>query len=517
MIFDLPTTYTAANSASDATSNFNKIARDIITTAKGGSHLNPVDYLLIRDNEDKAVTAKRVEKFAPKNYLGAAIRLQKVKQSSGQLDIHSDSLPGDATRWGKFLKSVNCYGDSLPEFVLNTFEDVLIQKKSYVLVELPNFDLDDNINQAQLESLNLQNITPKLVPIPLLNILACKEDGDGVNWIKYKELETVENPLKGTTYNLNIYLIDSEHITMWSWVDVKVNCDGNPVSIFDPTLKRGKGGYKQFNPDKNTAIPVSVPHNRDICPVVKFELSDSKWMADQCFHAQKIIYGQYMNLIHSAVNAGFVQKWGKPVAGKPNSVTPVPKSISAQEVAQNMDDDSFMFLEQFQFAEIGGSSIDAQMKVLDDLRDFIFQMISGNTSYLMSKGVIEQSGKAKEVDLHLQALTLKDHGLEILQFTTRILQHTARAFGVTSQELLDAIACSGMNRFNSQLLGDSLDTLERILKLPPEVLTSEILKEAYQQLYSILAENNDYSEKAIALDAIATKSELFVKSTMEFI
>jgi len=503
--------YSQLNSESDFYKEFLPIVAEIETLANGGRFLNPNDYLLMRDGEDSDITKKRLEKFCPENYLGAAIRIQRVNQKSGQLEVRSQSLPTDEIidqdKWQKFLYSVDKKHSNVKDFVLDVFENALINK--YVFVQIELRELSDELNVAQIETIDT---LPYYFVIPIQCVMAESSEGREVKWLKYKRMVTVEDPLEGTSYNFQYILVDDKHITIWQYDDVTIR-DGSIHQIWDQKLNNGKGSYRNIR-KTDLAIPKSIEHKRGKCPIVKYEMDDSLYMAHQVKDAQRIIYGLGMNLLHTAANSGFVQKWGKPILATGNapnglSYIPIPKDALAEIVkqyAESMGDESIMMMEHFTFEELKGDSIKMQREIIDSLKQYIFTTILFNNAQFQQGNNSRQSGAAKEIDFHIQNLALKDHGSTIIEFTQDLLTHTAYAFGLSGDFHIEV---SGMDRFDIRPIREALNLASEIFALPDGSVPNEVYVEVMTQLSSIIVENNTQQFKANLSESIKDRIESF--------
>ncbi|QLF85078.1 hypothetical protein [Nostoc phage YongM] len=505
---------------SDELKEYLPIAKDISTVAKGGHELDPHEYLLIRDDESPGVTKKRVEKFAPENYLGAAIRLQRILQKSGVLEIKSESLPGELTVWENFFNKVDKRNSSLKDFVIDVFTEALINKYCYVQIELSKLDFD-TVTEAEAESI-LSTRKPYYFKIPLQSIMVEKCDGDKIEWIKYKRVDKIDNPFDKTKYNMTYVLIDDEHITTWTYYDVILNDSGDISKIWDQTLEYGKGSYRYIDKDKDKADPVSFKHNRGSCPVVRYRMDDSLYMADQVYLAQKMIYGLSMNLFHTASNAGFIQKWIRPyIAGNDTRISkesggasyiPLPKEALAEIIkkyAESLGDESVIMADFFTFEELAGTSVEMQIGLIDRLRNYIFTAILFNNAKFEQTTSDTQSGAAKEIDFYVQNLALKDHGSGIVEFTRSLLAETAKAFGYDSG---GEIVVSGMDRYDVRPIENVLALMERLFKLPQSAIPKELLIESMSQLTRLIIENTTFEYKNTLNDVIIDSIDTYLQS-----
>ncbi|AND75489.1 hypothetical protein [Nostoc phage N1] len=500
------------------------IFKDIQTVAKGGSELDPTDYLLIRDDESPGITKKRVEKFAPENYLGAAIRLQRILQKSGVIEIKPETLPGDIKIWEEFFNKVDKRNSSLKDFVIDVFTEALINKHCYVQIELSKLDFD-TVTEAEAEGI-LNNRKPYYFKIPLQSIMSEKSDGDTIEWIKYKRIDKIENPFDKTKYNMTYVLLDDTHITTWTFYNVIITDSGEVSKIWDQSLSYGQGGYRPIDKDKDKAKPVSFAHNRGKAPVVRYTVDDSLYMSDQVYLAQKMIYGLSMNLFHTAANAGFIQKWIRPyIAGNDTRISkesggasyiPLPKEALNEIVkkyAESLGDESVIMADFFTFEELAGTSVEMQIGLIDRLAKYIFTSILFNNSRFEQVNSDNQSGAAKEIDFYVQNLALKDHGSAIVEFTRSLLNHTARAFGHTNH--IDSIVVSGMDRYDVRPLENVLSVIERLFKLPTKAVTKDLLVESMTQLSRLIIENTTFEYKNDLNNAIIDSIDKYLSSVDE--
>lgn len=499
--------------------------KEIQTLAKGGRKLKAEDYLLIRDYEKEEITAKRKENFAPLNYLGAAVRLQKVNQNSGSLDVDNSSLPGDTNFWKGLLSKFK-----FKDFILDVFEEALITQVCYVQIENQLLDLNipvEELNKAQEEELKKQNenlFYPYAFMIPIQSIMGEKIIDNEIKWIKYKRIIVLDSPFSKTKYNMQYILIDDTHTTIWEYEDITLDGDGNIKLIWDQRINNGKGAYRKIDKLKDLAKPLSIEHGRDRCPVIRYKITDSLYMADQVKDAQRLIYGLVMNGIHTVRNAGFVQKWGQPYNGGIASsrdsggvsFMPLPKEAlanMAQQTADMLGDESFLYLQHLSFEEIQGTSVEVNLKIVDFLRKYIFTSILFNDSQFEKTGdkIDSQSGRSKEIDFHIQNLALKKHGSTLIDFSVQLLQQFCFAIGFNNDSgQLDKINVSGMDKFDILPLETALELVERLFALPKEGIPEEILSESLIQLSRLMVQNDADEYKTTLDNAIIKKVKDYV-------
>ncbi len=525
MFYETGLSYKNLNTRSDYFNEFLPIAKEIESLSKGGHALTPADYVLFRDNEPPNAMKKRIEKFAPENYFGAAIRLQRVHQKSGELEVKEESLPGDISIWEDFFTRVDKKNNSLKDFVIDVFSKALVTKMSYVQVEL-DYLLDTDTNLAIAEEI-LKERRPYYFHVPLQCIMSEEFDGNNLLWVKYKRIDVNDTPFTGTIYNMTFVLADDQHITYWTFENIKYDDEFNITQIWDQSLNYGKGGYRKIKPEEDFAIPLSIDHGRKACPVLKYEMDDSLWMSDQVYLAQKIIYGLSMNMIHTASFAGFIQKWIRPyIAGNDTRVSkesggasyiPLPKEALSEIIkkyAESLGDESVIMADFFTFEEVKGDAVIMIQNLIDRLKNYIFTTILFNNARFESTKVDTQSGTAKEIDFHVQNLALKDHGSNIIEFTKNLLSHTARAMGHTDRVLLSTINVTGMNRFDVRPVQQILDVIERLFKIPTAVIPPDLLIEAMNQLSRLIIENTTYEYKNQLNTVIIDKINTYLDQTV---
>lgn len=496
---------------------FHPVADEIDKLADGGFKLDPTDYLLIRDDEDAKITKKRSQKFAPKNALGAALKYLRICQESGTVNIDIDKLPGDRDIWSKFLN--NCTGSekTIKEFAIDIFETATKVKYAFVKVDLPYIEVPEDAYLNEESAIAYQinrDRAPYLSAIPIQDVLSWEEESGGLAWIKYRWIECLESPLSETIYNYHFFIIDNDSINEFVYENVQVDSDRQITKIWDGSKNRGKGTYRKIENDEMPSRDRAFPHNRGRCPVIKFELPDSLWQANQVYMAQRVMHGMTMNMLHTTANAGFIQKWGKPYlasgGGNQGSVSfsPVPQEVLTevvQKYAKHMGDESIMMMDSFNFEEVRGDSIDVQSRQIDDMATFIFNTIIYKQSILDASVKAGSSGLSKEFDRESQVLALKANGSKIIGLIQSILKHVARCFPSYSEDAIAGISVEGMNQFNLRPVSATLEVVERLLSLPSDRVPTEVVGESLKQFAIALLENASQEDKQRVIDAIANR------------
>jgi hypothetical protein len=168
---------------------------------------------------------------------------------------------------------------------------------------------------------------------------------------------------------------------------------------------------------------------------------------------------------------------------------------------RQLGDEAIMFMDEFSFEEIQGSSIKIQDDIIQKMCDYVFntiiykQNILDNTSKVMT-------GTAKEFDREAQVLALKANGRKIIGLAQQILKQVALCFpGVTEADTL-SISVEGMNEFNLRPVSTALEIVERLCQLPSDKLPSELLKKSLEHLAIAMTENDNQEEKQAILEAI---------------
>jgi hypothetical protein len=509
--------YKNLNTKSDFLKYFQPIADEIEKLANGGIKLKAEDYLLVRDHEKADIKKARVKKFAPKNVLGAALKYLRIFQESGAIQFDVDNLPGDSAYWETFISSVDGTDKTLKEFVIDIFETATKVKYAFVKVDLPYTDLPEQISLYDAET-TLKNVIPFLTEISIADVLSYSCDiGDNLDWIKYRHIEAIEDPLQGTIYNYDILIVDKETIQRFTFPNVQLKEDGTVNKIFDPSINRGNGGYRQIKPTDEPIMHPVIRHNRNACPILKFELPDSLWQANQVYKTQAVIHGLGMNMLHTLANAGFIQKWGEPYlldrSNFDGTMMPTPPNILAEKLnvsqkneqtVKSLGDESVILMNKFSFEEITGSSIEIQDKILKDMCDYIFNTIIYKQN-ILNKTVNIQTGTAKEFDREAQTLALKANGKKIIALTQQILKQVARCQLNISDKEINSISVTGMSEFNLKPVDSALDTVTKLHALKPDIPGS-LWELALIQLAVALTENDSQAFKQDILADITTKT-----------
>lgn len=455
------------------------------------------DYLLVRDDEPSEIKRKRAEKFITRNHLGSAIRLQRTKLSTGSLNVDQDSLPGDKKRWQDFLPNVDKKGKHLKDFLLDAIEQALQTQYVFCLIDKPVVQIPTGVNQAQLDNYlkanKLDEKSPHLILLNPLQVIHYDESDEGVNWIKFKQLIPIAQPLGETLYNLVYVLVDNQHYTTFTFENVKLNENGVITQIWD----RVKQQYRSFDKDKDLAAPKSIAHNRGATPITKLEIPNSLYTASQAYLAQKVIYGLDANLLHTTVNSGFIQKWGQPflISNGTSLAAPVPEYLqkAMKEFQTNMGDESFLAAEQFSFAELKGDSIAIQQEVIKSLEKYIYSVISMGIASAEPQ-TLEQSGVSKQMDHYLANQTLVNLGAILTQFAGQVLKQVGRALGIKDESALSLIKVEGLDDFDLDSISSKLEIVERMAKLPgaPSIIVpAALFEDAVTDLASVMTRSSD--------------------------
>lgn len=157
------------------------------------------DYLLIRDDEDPKITAKREEKFFTRNHLASAVRLQRTKLGTGKVD-YPEEVPGKLEEWNKFLTNSDRQGTDFKELLLEAFEQALTFRTAFAVVDIPQVEVkarnarqQELIEQARI--MRGEEILPYVVLLPTTSVINWGEDAKGLTFIKYKLIRVSTQPI----------------------------------------------------------------------------------------------------------------------------------------------------------------------------------------------------------------------------------------------------------------------------------------------------------------------------------
>lgn len=457
------------------------------------------NYLLIRDDEDPKITAKREEKFFTRNHLASAIRLQRTKLGTGKLD-YPEKLPGSMDVWNDFFSNADGQGTDFKEVLLEAFEQALTYRRVFAIVDIPPSE-EQPSNARQQELIEQARIAkgdtslPYIILLPTSNVINWHEDAKGISWLKYKIVSCNTQPVGPAITSVMWIIVDREHITIYGLDDVQLNEEGEVIRI-----KQGEAYRAFLQAEDRIPVLYREAHNRGTIPVEKIELPPSMWTVNQCYLAQKMLYSLDCNLLHSTVNAGFIQKWLEPYFQQGTSAIQLPPDVTKklmEEVQKVQGDESTLAVKSFNFAEVEGKSIGTQLTVIEEISKYIYSTISLNIASV-SREVLEQSGRSKQLDMYLQEITLSNYGVLLVKFGESVLRHVARALGISSNEELTQITLKGLDDFTVEGVEEALERLELASKVTQITLPPLVVKMLVRDLLSTASRNSSNEERDLA-------------------
>lgn len=443
--------------------------------ASGGHQIEAHKHLYLkpRPGEEPELYKLRLEKFTYTNQLGGAIAQQVSKLSSGTLSI--SGLPDDDQFWSKFREATDGKKRDERSLLSEIFRNGLKFRHVYLHVDKPYSEIRPETKQQE----DLLKLNPYVCIYSPLDVINWGGDDNGgeLEWIKVRQLSQVASPFSASLTVATWTFIDKTHCAKYS-AFVKLGKNGTIVEILN-----AKGETIDSGSDARVELPrPPVPHNVGGLPVIKFELPEDLYVADQVY--LKAL--EHLNLENSrydtAMMSGYVQRTWKPHVRPDNDLDNT--FVDSEDELQTGN--QYVLKGEFEFSEAQGTSITTVSALLQEIRDYIQDAI-GMARASASKGAVEQSGISKKMDFVVQELVLRAYGSLLCACYQDLLQLVGRMAGRSPEELA-SYSVTGLDSFD-------IDSLESALAIAVELLQVEekvpptALKLFYQQLSGLLVKN----------------------------
>lgn len=355
----------------------------------------------------------RLKSFVYTNLLGAAIKEILNKFIQGNISVlgSSDTLTTVRTLMHKNSSEILFLQEVLKEILLN--EDV------YILTTFKGEYVEGLVAQIENE------YVPKLQIIKRPQVLIYQEG----EFAKLQTITSRTNIEGETSYVYKWFIIDNVSITEYVYES--------------PTEVIKKTNYNLVIQGK------TVNHNNGSMPLMKFSSPDES-LAEQILPKQK----QY-TLIENGLNAAayaanMIQK----------VYTPVGEDISVPIDDVSVGNEYLLKASKFEFAEIQGTSLEVQMKLLDaikaDIKSIAF--LSG-TSF--NKDIKVSSGYSKSFDEDNLEAYLESLGGLVKNIYTKILNHIQNNIYGIKQE----VSIIGLTEFNDE------DNYSKLIPVMKDLIT----------------------------------------------
>ncbi|MFN6460559.1 MAG: hypothetical protein RMZ41_001760 [Nostoc sp. DedVER02] len=430
-------------------------------------------FLQQRVGEENEVYETRLKKFTYLNILSSSINEQVSKLANAPMTI--EGLDVNPKFWSAFRENTDLSGRSEKNLITLIFRELLKFKKVYLHVDKPKSEVAP-INKLQEEALGLR---PYIVTYSPLQVTNWSESKGKLNWLKIRQVsEDDSNPIAAPRKVCTWTIIDSNYIAKYSAI-VELDGQGNITKV----------NAEMTNADTTISLVSLIPHGFNQVPVLKIELPDQLWVADQA--ASKAVEhlrtdcSKYDLLTMSYFQRTFKRSL-KPDGDLENSYEDdVPPPTGLQHVIE---------VDQFQWAEPKGDIIKHMAESLKAIEAQVRDLVSsGGVS--SSNGAIAQSGVSKQMDFTKQETMLKSYGELLVDAYQDLLQLVAKSAGIDGRK----ISVTGLNSFENDSLDSMLVKLDSVSKLNVESLKANLppsaLKVVYEQMVSLLAGSLSASQK----------------------
>ncbi|MEA5625307.1 hypothetical protein [Nostoc sp. UHCC 0251] len=434
-------------------------------------------FLPQRPGEDNEVYETRLKKHTYLNILSTNINEQVSKLANAPMTI--EGLNNNPKFWQSFREDTDLSGRSEKNLITLIFRELLKFKKIYVHVDKNKSDVIPT-NKLQEEALGLR---PYVVTYSPLQVTNWSESKGKLNWLKIRQiLEDNSNPIATSRKVCTWTIIDSNYIAKYS-AFVELDGKGNIIKVNTEVI------------NADTTISLLAPpikHGFDAVPVLKIELPDQLWVADQA--ASKAVEHLRTDCSkYDLLTMAYFQRTFKrvqtPDSDFEHSYTndePIPTGLA-----------HVIELEKFEWSEPHGYMIqhmaDSLLAIESQVRDLV---ASGGVS--SSNAALSQSGVSKQMDFVKQEAMLKSYGEIIIDAYQDLLQLVAQAQGLDGRE----ISVTGLNSFENDTLDSVLMRIDSVSKINLENLKANLppsaLKVVYEQMVSMLTGNLSASQKDIA-------------------
>ncbi|MEH1966747.1 hypothetical protein [Nostoc sp.] len=430
-------------------------------------------FLPQRPGEENEIYETRLKKFTYLNILSTNVNEQVSKLANAPMTI--DGLDINPKFWSAFREDTDLAGRSEKNLITLIFRELLKFKKIFIHVDKPKSEVSP-VNKLQEEALGLR---PYVVTYSPLQVINWSESKGKLNWLKIRQVsEDNFNPITAPRKVCTWTIIDDTYVAKYSAI-VELDGQGNITKV----------NSEMTNADTTISLVSLIPHGFNQVPVLKIELPDQLWVADQA--ASKAIEHlrtdctKYDLLTMSYFQRTFKRSL-KPDGDLENSYEDdVPPPTGLQHVIE---------VDQFQWAEPKGDIIkhmaDSLKAIESQVRDLI---AAGGVS--SSNGAITQSGVSKQMDFAKQEAMLRSYGEIIIDFYQDLLQLVAKAAGIDGGK----ISATGLNSFDNDTLDSVLMKLDSVGKLDINNLKANLppsaLKVIYEQMVGMLTGNLSASQK----------------------
>jgi hypothetical protein len=429
--------------------------KEIDTLYQAGVELehNKHDYLVSKPGEDSTTFEYRKKIFTYEPILTESLSefANLFATNSYIMDLPINDF------WDSF--SYNTDGFGRPEKLL--IRNCLIQLLKYrtVFGYVDKKQVSNSFVNNFKTSINSNKEIPYVVLLDPKTVIHWEKEGTSVNWIKFRQIETIHSPVNEPVHIARWVFIDDEKIVVYQ---TEINKTDNHSQL--SPINRNKDSFYGLDDSYNNAsmIPkfIEVYHEQPTIPIFCAEIPEETWTSNLAIHLVREHIRIHNNLTFACNIAGVIQRLFKPMRENADDIIDI-------EEAQNMAQTGNEYVivgDDFKYVEAGGSSI----QVLDDRCDRIATRIK---SLIFCNGVgvnrnspAQESGRAKSYDFVNQEAALKAVGGIIQPWLQNVYRRIAWLYGF-KQDDIDKIFIYGMDDFNLDAPDEKLERLVRLSQL----------------------------------------------------
>jgi len=431
-----------------------ELFKEIDTLYQAGIELehNKHDYLVSKPGEDSTTFEYRKKIFTYEPILTESISefANLFATNSYIMELPQNDF------WQSFSNNTDGFGR--PEKLL--IRNCLIQLLKYrtVFGYVDKKQISNSFINNFNRDVNGDSEIPYIVLLDPKTVIHWQKEGSAVNWIKFRQIETIHSPVDEPIYMARWVFIDAEKIVVYQ---TEIANTDDPCHI-TPIIKNDSVYGLGDSYTNSSLIPkfIEVYHEQPSIPIFCAEIPEETWTSNLAIHLVREHIRIHNNLTFACNIAGVIQRLFKPMRENADDIVDI-------EEAQNMAQTGNEYVivgDDFKYVEAGGSSI----QVLDDRCDRIANRIKSlifcNGVGVNSNGTTQESGRAKSYDFVNQEAALKAVGGIIQPWLQNVYKRIAWLYGFKQVDI-DKIYIYGMDDFNLDAPDEKLERLVRLSQL----------------------------------------------------
>ncbi|ALF55630.1 hypothetical protein ACX27_26760 [Nostoc piscinale CENA21] len=432
---------------------------DLLTAGGHKLEKNIEEFLPQRPGEDNEVYEARRRKYNYLNILGSAINQQVAKLSSAALSV---SGIGNEPLWEQFREDTDLAGRSERELLSHIFAELLKFRKVYLHVDKPRA-LVAPLNRAQEAALGLRPYAIAYSPFQVTN---WHEESGKLQWIKIRQIVTSQpDPTQ-----------EPQTIAKWTFID------NTSIATYAAPVKLRNGRIEEIN-GKGAADETPLPLQSEILhglgeiPVIKIELPDSLWVADQAY-PKALEHLKTEHTRHDMLTLAYFQRTYKKVRVPDDDLEETYSEVEPIKTGLQ----HVLELDDFKWNEPTGTIIEHINNTLQSIKDEVRDLISLGGGSTTTEAV-RQSGESKVMDFVKQEAILRQYGNIICQAYQSLLQLVAKSAGLSNPE---QISVTGLQSFDNDTLESLISKVTNLSTIDFTTLAANLPPTAYKLIYSQL-------------------------------